>query len=323
MVGFEGENENRFSQGPPLSLKVTIVMIGSLLLMILDQRFNYVSNIRDALSVITMPLENVAALPGKTIDWASDELDSHEELQDERDRLRKELLQLQARVKDLELLEQQNDELREKLRAVRRQRLKVRLANVVGVSGDAYRYSARVDMGRNKDVYVGQPVIDAHGVVGQVTRVTPFRADITFIIDGDHSTPVKVKRTGARAMADGGHDNGLLIIRNLPVSAEVKKGDVILTSGEGGVFPAGYRVGTVRLVHRDQGVGFARAIVEPAARFDQLEHLLLVWEEKQERPDQPQTPATLAPIGSVNSSGSDTDAGNSSNNNAPATGGAQ
>ena len=152
---------------------------------------------------------------------------------------------------------------------------------------DAFRQRILVDKGARDGVYVGQAVLDAGGVFGQVARVGQLTAEVILVSDAAHAIPVQVNRNGLRTIAVGTGDMGRLKLPYLPTSADVIVGDLLVTSGLGGGFPAGYPVGTVAEVKRDPAASLADVDVKPAAALDRSRELMFVWLKAQ--------PAVLAP----------------------------
>jgi rod shape-determining protein MreC len=151
------------------------------------------------------------------------------------------------------------------------------IGNVMDVDLDAFRERVLVDKGAQDGVFVGQAVLDAGGVFGQVSRVGQLTSEVILVSDATHAIPVQVNRNGLRTIAVGTGDMGKLKLPYLPTSADVIAGDLLVTSGLGGGFPAGYPVGTVAEVKRDPAQSLADVDVKPAAALDRSRELMFVW----------------------------------------------
>jgi rod shape-determining protein MreC len=151
------------------------------------------------------------------------------------------------------------------------------IGDVMDVDLDAFRERVLVDKGAQDGVFVGQAVLDAGGVFGQVARVGQLTAEVILVSDATHAIPVQINRNGLRTIAVGTGDMGRLKLPYLPTSADVVAGDLLVTSGLGGGFPAGYPVGTVAEVKRDPAQSLADVDVKPAAALDRSRELMFVW----------------------------------------------
>jgi rod shape-determining protein MreC len=172
------------------------------------------------------------------------------------------------------------------------------VGDVMDVDLDAFRERVLVDKGARDGVFVGQAVLDAGGVFGQVSRVGELTAEVILISDAAHAIPVQVNRNGLRTIAVGTGDVGRLKLPYLPTSAGVVAGDLLVTSGLGGVFPAGYPVGTVAEVKRDPAQSLADVDVKPAAALDRSRELMFVWLKAQQPAVAPAAPVATpaAPV---------------------------
>ncbi len=171
------------------------------------------------------------------------------------------------------------------------------IGDVMDVDLDAFRERVLVDKGASDGVYVGQAVLDSGGVFGQVARVGQLTSEVILVSDAAHAIPVQINRNGLRTIAVGTGDMGRLKLPYLPTSADVIAGDLLVTSGLGGGFPAGYPVGTVAEVKRDPAQSLADVDVKPAAALDRSRELMFVWLKPQaaEVLPQPAAPKPSAP----------------------------
>lgn len=250
----------------------------SLALMMVDHRWNHLERVRSALSVVIYPLQYVVSLPFHTSDWLSDLSSTREELFSDRERLQKENLELQARLQKFEALETENVRLRGLLDSSFSIGDRVLVAELIAVDLDPFRQQVLINKGSRSGIYIGQPVLDANAVMGQVTHVTPNTATVLLITDAQHALPVQVNRNGLRTIAFGTGFINRLELPQLPNNAEIEVGDLLVTSGFGGHFPAGYPVARVTDVQREPGRPFATIFATPTAHLERTNEVLLVWQ---------------------------------------------
>ena len=253
-------------------------------LMILDYRDQHVERIREALSVVVYPLRLLVDLPFRG--WASVRTNfaTREALAAENEELKRERLNAEFRLQRLAALETENARLRELLDSQARVGSRALVAEILAVDLDPYRQRFNLNRGLVDGVYEGQALIDAQGIVGQTVRVGPFTAEALLITDADHALPVSVNRNGIRTIAYGTGDTGKLRLPNLTNNADVEVGDLLVSSGLGGVFPAGYPVGRITEVTRRADQKFADVWAEPASALDRDREVLLVWNAADEAP---------------------------------------
>lgn len=252
-------------------------MVLSLGLMTLDHRFGHLDRIREVLEVVVSPIQYVVNLPFAASDWASDSFAARTTLQEENEHLHREQLLLRERLQRFEGLQQENARLRELLEASQRLEQRVMVAELLSVDLDPYKQEILLNKGSRDGVRVGQPMIDAEGVMGQVVRVNPLHATAILVTDPSHALPVQVIRNGLRTLAVGTGSPERLELRHIPNSADIRVGDIVTTSGLGGRFPPDYPVAEVTEVERLTGEPFARVEARPLARIDRSREVLLVW----------------------------------------------
>lgn len=245
--------------------------------MVLDHRQRRLDDLRAALSVVVYPVQVAVDLPVAAARWSAELLATRRRLQEENLRLRARNLLLEAQNQKLAALEAENARLRELLHASRRVGERVLIAELLAVDLDPYRHRVVLDKGSRDGVRPGQPLVDAHGVMGQVVQVGPLSSIAMLISDPGHAIPVQVNRTGLRAIAYGTGDSERLLLPHLPRTADLREGDLLVTSGLGGRFPPGYPVGSVTRIERDPEGAFTRAEALPAARLARAREVLLVW----------------------------------------------
>lgn len=242
-----------------------------------DQR-GALFTVRSLLSAAVYPLQQAISSPVRWLDDIADQLASRQALIAENELLREEHKRLETRQLTFSSLEQENMRLRELLQSPVRVADRFLIAELLAVNVAPYSHVVVVNKGLQHGVYVGQPVLDAQGVVGQVLRVSPFSAEIMLISDPNHGIPVQVNRNGVRTIALGTGHSDRLVMPYLSGGADVEVGDLLVTSGLGGVFPAGYPVARVSVVSSQGGV-FAKVSAIPTAQLDRIREVLLVWSD--------------------------------------------
>jgi rod shape-determining protein MreC len=253
---------------------VSLVVIG---LIVADLRFNSLEATRSALDTVASPVYWVADLPSRLAQWGSEQVRSRSELLEENERLGRENLVLQGRSLQMASLQAENVRLRALLNSTALLRDDVLVAELIGVSPDPVRHQLVLNKGSADGVFVGQPMIDADGLMGQIVEVSAGTSRALLITDATHSMPVQVNRNGVRAIAEGTGALGALEIRHVSATTDIQVGDLLVTSGLGERFPGGYPVAVVTVVERDPGQAFARVLARPSAALDRSRHVLLVF----------------------------------------------
>lgn len=252
-------------------------MVFSLAVMVADHRQHHLEAVRSVISVVISPLYYVANLPQSFAGWISDTLVTRSSLQKDNASLRKENLTLQAKQQKLAALETENMRLRDLLDSSFKIGDRVLIAELIGVDLDPYRQQVLVNKGSSSGIYLGQPVLDANAVMGQVIHVNRGNATVLLITDARHALPVRVNRNGLRTVALGTGRISELELPNLPNNADIKQGDLLVTSGLGGQFPPGYPVAEITSVIREPGQPFATILARTKAHLDRAREALLVW----------------------------------------------
>jgi rod shape-determining protein MreC len=251
--------------------------------MTLDHRYHHLDSVRSGLSALVYPLRFVVNLPGQMLDWTSDTFTTRETLQEENQTLRTQNQLLKAELQKLTFLQVENQQLRALLDSSKAIGERVLIAELLSVDLDPYKRQIVINKGSRDDVYVGQPIIDASGVMGQVVHVGPFSSTALLITDPSHALPVQVNRNGLRAIAIGIGSENRIELPHLPNNADVLVGDLLVSSGLGCVFPTGYPVGRITQIDTDPSLPFAKIYVEPTARLNRSREVLLVWPEQSKR----------------------------------------
>src|SRR3546814_9983974 len=249
-------------------------------LIVFDHRGGWLSQLRARATVAMQPLWWLAGLPARVGDALNDSASTRTRLADENRVLRNALLVSGARVARLQAAAAENSRLRGLLGAAERGGLDVQLAPILDIDLDPTRQRLVLDAGTRDGVREGQSVIDAGGLVGQIIEATPTTATVLLITDPDHAVPVLVGRNGVRLVAYGKGRSDQIELPNIPLSADVKVGDAIITSGLGGRFPPGFPVGTVATLRPDDSRAFLVAELTPGAQLDRGRDVLLLQQSR-------------------------------------------
>jgi len=275
MVAFRNSDSSGRTTG--LLLHCVLYSLLALGLIIVDKRYDHLGKIRRLLSIAAYPVQVAVESPFEGWNWFRESVTSRDALRADNAKLQAELRLAQFRLQRYEALEAET----QRLRALRDNTAGVSNRFIVGdimdVDLDAFRARVLVDKGASDGVFVGQAVLDSGGVFGQVTRVEQLTSEVILISDPTHAIPVQINRNGLRTIAVGTGDSSRLKLPYLPTSADVIAGDLLVTSGLGGVFPAGYPVGTVAEVKRDPAQSLADVDIRPAAALDRSRELMFVW----------------------------------------------
>src|SRR5215813_14124417 len=270
--------------------------------MYLDQRAHYLEQVRYVLQAAAYPLQLAVNSPPAAWRWLKASFQTREALEAENERLRSSARDLELRAMRYEDLARENGELRGLREALPPVADRWLPAEIVNIQLSSLRQRLLLNRGVANGVFKGQAVLDDKGVIGQTTHVGPWSAEVILITDPEHAVPVRVERTGLRTIAVGAGDTTSLALPYLPGNADIKSGDLLVTSGLGGVFPEGYPVARVTEVHRDAVQPLAQVRATPLAHMDTDSEVMLVWF----RPDHPAAPAPAAgTTGELNSGNSD------------------
>lgn len=263
--------------------KLVIFAAASAALMAADHRGRLEAP-RIAISSLAHPLHFVASLPVSWFHRASAALADRKQLLEENETLRQERLFLNARAQRFAALQEENRRLKNLLESSTEiLEGQVLMAELVQVNLQPFRQQIIINKGRRDEVFKGQPVVDADGVMGQVTQVGLFSSTVLLLTDPAHSIPVQIDRNGLRSIAVGTGRGNALLLDYLPANADVKEGDLIVSSGLGGRFPRGYPVGSVTRVAHALGEPFSEVSVAPRAKFGRSREVLLLWPDAERR----------------------------------------
>lgn len=272
-----GSNDSLTRGGVYVGLRFLGLVLVCFALMVVDHRQDHLARVRHTLGAVVYPVRVLADFPFKTWRWGSRILEERLALLAENDYLKREQLDLSVRLQRLAMLEAENARLRAMLDSSARVADRVLVAEILSVDLNPYRQRFIINRGTNDGAYVGQALLDADGVVGQIVRANPFTAEVVLISDADHAVPVTVIRNGLRTLAVGTGDSKRLRLPYLTNSADVEVDDLLISSGLGGVFPDGYPVGRVLKVVPQPGQFFVEVTAEPVSKLDRDREVLLVW----------------------------------------------
>lgn len=274
-----GGNNPLFTAGQGDTLRLIAYLIAAVALMVTDYHSGYLDRARAWLGGAAVPMYRIAQAPAVGLRWLYAAAGDRVALKNENDALRTELLLAQARL-NAAWFEAERARLASGLaEAGRRHQLTGRMVEVFDIDIDPSRQRLLLDAGSRADVRVGQPVIDAFGLVGQVVATTAATATVMMLVDPQHAVPVTNTRTGQRAIARGVGRDDRLQLSTLPINSDTQPGDELVSSGLGGRFPAGFPVAVVREFEVDASGSFAQAWAEPVARLRQSTQLLLLDEQ--------------------------------------------
>lgn len=266
-----------FGKSPSLGLRLVLAVTASIGLMLSDGQNTTMIQARSIMETAVGGLYYLANTPRTVLDGVSDNLIDTNKLQIENKVLKEQLREKNADLLLLDQLKVENQRLRLLLNSPLRTDEYKKIAEILTTETDIYRQQVVINQGQSDGVYVGQPIIDEKGVVGQVIAVGETSSRVLLLSDVTHSIPVQVLRNDVRVIASGTGRSDELMLDNVPRSVDILKGDLLVTSGLGGRFPEGYPVGIVENVSRDASNYFATVNVKPLASLERLRYVLLLW----------------------------------------------
>ena len=249
----------------------------SIVVMTVDHKQGHLKIVRSGLSTLVYPIQVAVNLPVETGRWLMESLASRRELLEENRHLREQQKIINSQLQRYQVLEAENIRLRKLLGETTDFKQHVLIAELMNVDMDPSRRLFEINKGSKNGVYDGQPVVDAKGVIGQVIHVGPLSSTVLLITDSSHAVPVQVNRNGLRAIAVGTGQPDKLLLEHLPINADIKVGDLIVSSGLGKRFPRGYPVGQVEKITHEPGSAFAKISINPSADLAKSREVLLIW----------------------------------------------
>jgi rod shape-determining protein MreC len=262
---------------PSNAVRLLFALLFSATLMVVDHRSHYLQTIRATLSVVIYPVQVIAQVPSVIGNGMVRFFAGEAAMREENERLRHNEVLLKARLQKYHALEVENERLRKLLGAAGKVAERAVIAELLEVSLEPFTQRIIVDKGSREGLYLGQPVIDAQGIMGQITQITPLTSTATLITDPSHAIPVQNQRNGLRAILFGTGSQHRLEVPHLTAISDIKVGDVLVSSGMGRRFPSGYPVARVTNIISDPNEPFLRIDAEPVARLDHSKEVLLIW----------------------------------------------
>jgi rod shape-determining protein MreC len=275
-----------FKQGPSANARLLFFSLFAIALLVVDSRFEVLGRLREGIATVLYPVQRTLLVPRDLLNLGAEYLADVNRLRAENAELRRLETANANALLQTEQLVAENQQLRQLLAMRERTAIRSTVAEVLYDARDAFSRKLVLDKGQQNGVIAGQPVIDASGIVGQVTRAYPLSSEVTLVTDRRSTIPVEIRRTGERSVAFGGSPDGTIELRYLRTNADVREGDVLVTSGLDGLFPPGLPVGTVRSVETGSSA-FVRVLVEPAAHAERTKLLLILLAEPQSQPALP------------------------------------
>ncbi|GAB3094128.1 rod shape-determining protein MreC [Pseudomaricurvus hydrocarbonicus] len=249
----------------------------ALILIFLNVYTDALDPVRSRLASLATPFYWIADTPRSILEWGQETVRTREQLEEENELMKAELLIHKRKLQQMASLSAENVRLRQLLNSADMVRDRVLVAELIGVSPDPLTHRVIINKGRKHGVYLGQPLLDAQGLMGQVVEVNDFASQVLLITDTTHALPVQINRNGVRAVAEGTGDLYQLKLRHLANTVDIEEGDLLVSSGLGQRFPVGYPVATVTSVIHDPGQPFARVEALPEAQLNRSRHVLLVF----------------------------------------------
>ena len=265
-------------------------------MMAVDHRQDHLTGVRSALSAAVYPLRVAIDFPFEASRWAAATFASRHSLIEDNKRLRREQLVIKGRLEKFDHINAENRRLRALLESSAKVSDRVLIAELINVDMDPFSRRIVLNKGLRHGVIAGQSLIDANGIMGQVSHVDPLSSIALLITDASHALPVQVNRTGYRSIAVGTGRPDTLELRHVANNIDLKVADLIVTSGLGGRFPSGYPVGRITNIERDSARAFARVEIQPSAKLDRNREVLLILPaERSDLPSNKMTPDAVAP----------------------------
>lgn len=266
-----------FTSGPSATFRMVVLVVASIVLMTVDHRWHSLELARSALSSIIYPLQYTIDLPIRLYYWSDEVFSSRQTLLEKNREFEARHLENRVQLQKLDIIEKENARLRELLSATSKTTERLLISEIINVDVDPYRQLILLNKGSNSDVYLGQAIMDAQGIMGQIVHVSPLSSTAMLITDASHALPVQIDRTGLRTNAFGTGKMDHLNLHYLPHNIDIQVGDTLITSGLGGVFPPNYPVARITEVERPAGEPFATVVAIPLAQLDKSREVLLVW----------------------------------------------
>jgi rod shape-determining protein MreC len=276
-----------FVRGVSNQFRLTLAVILSVILMLANDRLEPV---RQSLASLLSPIQYLANVPGQLLDWSSEAVATRDMLRKQNQALLRQQLLMSERLQRYEHLRQENERLRALLGSPVHMDSRKMVTEVMEVASDPFHQYVVINHGAHDGVFVGQPVVDAQGIVGQVVQVSELTARVLLLSDPEQGVPVRITRNDVRLIANGTGEVDEIEVRYVPKSTDIKVGDLLVTSGLGNRFPEGYPVARVISITNDDGQSYLKVMAQPMAALDRIRYLLLIWPEQQPTPTTDSSP---------------------------------
>lgn len=269
-----------FKRGSSPEVRLAIFVLLSVALLITDARWTVLEPVRQALSMAIYPFQRVAMAPATLTQHVDTWLHATALVHTEKEALQRQRIELAQLSTHAAQLAAENEQLRRLLQVADTVTQPVVAVEIFYEPPNAFNRRLIFNKGAEQGIRPGMPVIDEGGVVGQIVRVTPYTSEAALVIDDKVSIPVQVLRNGVRLVAFGGHASAKLEARYLTSEDDVQVGDVLVTSGVGGLFPAGLPVAEVESLEFEPATGFAVAVGQPLSHPERYRHFLVLLVEE-------------------------------------------
>jgi len=279
-----------FTKGPSYFSRALILGVLAVSLLLVGRYTTWLEPVRNKLDLLSLPFYWVTNIPTKVSGWIDTNWSSREALEEENSLLRNQIRVQESRLQQMAALMAENLRLRQLMNSSDLIQDRVLVAELIGVSPDPLVHKVIVNKGGKDGIYIGQPMLDAYGLMGQVVAVNDYTSQVLLITDNTHAIPVQVTRNNVRTVAEGVGDLYQLSLRYVSSTMDIKEGDILVSSGLGGRFPVGYPVAQIESITYDPGEPFATVVARPAAQLDRTRHVLLVFSE------QPRVPVEAPPV---------------------------
>ena len=264
-----------------MGLRALLFLVLSLSLLLCERNWSNFSAIRSVLSTLTAPIQYSIDGPVEISKAVSASFVSKKKIIKENEQLRDSQFLLQEQVQRLKFLEQENLQLRNLLNSSKQFHVKTLAAQLLSIATSDFNQQAIIDKGRHNDLYVGQPVLDAYGVLGQVVTIGLTTSKVMLLTDSRSAVPAVIVRNNLQVIVAGAGEADTLRLVNIPETSDIQIGDFLVSSSLGQRFPEGRPIGIVNSIKRVPGERFMSITVSPSAHIDRSHHVLLIWVEQQ------------------------------------------
>ncbi|QUM87517.1 rod shape-determining protein MreC [Moritella sp. 36] len=274
-----------FATSTSLQLRLFFAVIASFSLIIFDSKFDSFSNVRVYLNTAVSPLIYAADIPSEMLKGVSNTVVTRRDLKKQVQEQREKLFIQQVQLLEFKHLKEENKRLRALLNSPVHADQRKLVAEIITVNSDPFSLQVVINKGAIDGIYIGQPVLNEQGVVGQIVDVSATYSRVLLITDITHGIPVRVQRNDIRAIANGSGELNSLTLPYVPHSTDIQVGDVLVTSGLGGVFPEGYPVATITDFTYQMGQPYAQVEAKPIVALERIRYVLLIWDDEENTAD--------------------------------------